>query len=296
MKKTSILILLLILSTSNFSLSTTPKRAISASHFTTEILLSIGAENQIVGTAWADNSILPELKEKYDKIPVLSEKGMSKELFYSMNPDFLTGWDSILSPNNLGPLEELEKNGVRVFNMKSLKSEKIEDLYDDILMYGKIFNLEDNAQTLVRNMKKNLEEIKLTLPKEKVKIFAYDSRENTPFTIGGSGIANTIINLAGGENIFGNVKGNFVNGSWEKVIDENPEVIVIVDYGTSSSKNKIKYLKENSPIKDLAAVKNNKFVVVELVELSSGIRIVDGIKTLIKGLHGNGGKSIEKND
>ena len=78
-----------------------PQRAVSTSQFTTEILLAIGAEEQLAGTAFMDNEILPELKEKYDKIPVLSAKYPSKELFYSVNPDFVTGWKSLSMPSNL---------------------------------------------------------------------------------------------------------------------------------------------------------------------------------------------------
>ena len=84
-----------------------PQRAVSTSQFTTEILLAIGAEEQLAGTAFMDNEILPELKEKYDKIPVLSAKYPSKELFYSVNPDFVTGWKSLSMPSNLGTIEYL---------------------------------------------------------------------------------------------------------------------------------------------------------------------------------------------
>ena len=87
-----------------------PQRAVSAAHFSTEILLSIGAEKQMVGTAYPDNEILPSLKEKYDKIPVLSMKNPTKEQFYAVKPDFLTGWDSTVLDKNLGPIKELEKN------------------------------------------------------------------------------------------------------------------------------------------------------------------------------------------
>ena len=80
-----------------------PQRAISAAHFSTEILLSIGAEKQMVGTAYPDNPILPSLKEKYDKIPILSMKNPTKEQFYAVKPDFLTGWDSTVTDKNLNP-------------------------------------------------------------------------------------------------------------------------------------------------------------------------------------------------
>ncbi|MGL6064289.1 MAG: ABC transporter substrate-binding protein [Fusobacteriaceae bacterium] len=287
MKKVITSVLLIALSINLFSSSTVPKRAVSASQFTTEILLSIGAENQMIGTAWLDNPILPELKEKYDKIPVLSPKGISKEVFYSLNPDFLTGWNTIINPKNLGPLEELKSNGVEVYLMKSLKSNRIDDVYEDILKFGEIFNLENNSKILVDNMKNELKEIEATLPQKKIKVFAYDSGESAPFTIGGTGLGNTLISLAGGDNIFHEAIGSFTDGSWEKVLGENPEVIIIVDYGTTTAETKMKYLKEKSPIKELPAVKNNKFIVIGLEDLSTGVRIIKGIKKLSTGLHGD---------
>lgn len=175
-----------------------PQRAVSTSQFTTEILLAIGAEEQLAGTAFMDNEILPELKEKYDKIPVLSAKYPSKELFYSVNPDFVTGWKSLSMPSNLGTIEELNSNGVQVFFMKSLESNNIDDVFNDILEFGRIFDKEKNAENIVFKMKEELKKIKEKLPKEKIKIFPYDGGETLPFVVGGNGIGNTIIELAGG--------------------------------------------------------------------------------------------------
>lgn len=262
-----------------------PMRAVSTGQFTTEILLSIGAENQMVGTAFLDNPILPELKEKYEKVPVLAERGPTKEKFYSVNPDFLTGWKSIVNPKSLGPIEELEANGVQVYFMKSLYSNDIEDVFSDIIELGQIFELEDNANALVNKMRSDLESIKEKLPKEKIKVFGYDSREATPFVVGGGGIGNTIISLAGGENIFKDTKGGFTDGTWEKVLVEDPDVILIVDYGDNSYENKIKFLKEKSPIKDLKAVKEDKFVVIGLGDISVGVRNINAIKKLAKSFH-----------
>ena len=152
-----------------------PQRAVSAAHFSTEILLSIGAEKQMVGTAYPDNEILPSLKEKYDKIPVLSMKNPTKEEFYAVKPDFLTGWDSTVLDKNLGPIKELEKNGGQVYIMKSLHSSDINLVFEDILTYGKIFNLENNAQKVVSKMKSDLAAVQKQLPKNKVKVFTYVS-------------------------------------------------------------------------------------------------------------------------
>lgn len=176
-----------------------PERAVSTAHFTTEILLTIGAEEHMVGTAYLDNPILPKLKNKFEKIPVLSNKYPTKEKFYSVKPDFVTGWKSLEKPKNLGPREELEANGVRVHYLKSLEDENIETLYMDILELGKIFGVEKNAQSFVEKMKEELKAIEAKIPRTKKKIFAYDSGEKQPFVIAGKGMGQFIIELAGGK-------------------------------------------------------------------------------------------------
>lgn len=262
-----------------------PQRAVSASQFTTEILLSIGAEEQMIGTAFLDNEILPELEGKYKEIKVLSNKYPTKELFYSLNPDFVTGWKSLASFNNLGTEDELKSHGVEVFFMKSLEDGSIEDIFDDILRLGKIFDKEENSKVIVEKMKIDLEKIKEKTPSQTITVFLYDSGEGVPFTVGGRGIPNNIIELAGGENIFKGINKSFGNGSWEKVLVEDPERILVIDYGDNKVEQKISYLKEKSPIKDLDAVKNNKISVIKLVDISAGIRNIEAIKKLMKEFH-----------
>ncbi|MGL4358703.1 MAG: ABC transporter substrate-binding protein [Cetobacterium sp.] len=281
MKK--ILLLFLLITTLNFSKENV--RAVSTSQFTTEMLLAIGAENQILGTAYLDDEILPELREKYNKIPVLSKGAPTKEQFYSLNPNFLTGWKSIATPKNLGTVEELKENGVEVVFTKSQDSSKIEDIYSDILMFGDIFNLKDNAKNVVKNMKEDINKVKeKNKNKNNIKVFAYDSQESAPFVVGGNGIGNTMIEIAGGENIFKDTNFSFGIGTWEKVLDENPEAIIVIDYGSVSYENKIKYLKNNSPISQLEAVKKNKFIRIPLSYISPGIKVSKGIEIISNGL------------
>lgn len=281
MKK--ILLLFLLITTLNFSKENV--RAVSTSQFTTEMLLAIGAENQILGTAYLDDEILPELREKYNKIPVLSKGAPTKEQFYSLNPNFLTGWKSIATPKNLGTVEELKENGIEVVFTKSQDSSKIEDIYSDILMFGDIFNLKDNAKNVVKNMKEDINKVKeKNKNKNNIKVFAYDSQESAPFVVGGNGIGNTMIEIAGGENIFKDTNFSFGIGTWEKVLDENPEAIIVIDYGSVSYENKIKYLKNNSPISQLEAVKKNKVIRIPLSYISPGIKVSKGIEIISNGL------------
>lgn len=286
MKK--LLFLIFVLSTLVFS--SEKKRAVSTGQFTTEILLSLGVENQIIGTAFLDDEILPELKEKYDKIPVLSKVAPTKEQFYALEPNFLTGWRSIVSSKNLGPIEELEKNGVEVYLLKSQNSNKIEDIYYDIYELGKRFNSEESAKILVEKIDKEIKEAKSNNLKKRPKILVYDSQEKLPFVVGGGGIGNTIIELAGGENIFKDTKFSFGNGSWEKIIDEDPDYIVVLNYGQVKIENKIEFLEKRSPIKDLEAIKKKRVVIMTLSDFSAGVRVGKTIKKLSKIIGNNNEK------
>lgn len=256
-------------------------RAISTSQFTTEILLSIGAEDQVIGTSFLDDEILPELKEKYNKIPVLSKTAPTKEVFYFLNPNFLTGWKSIATKKYLGTLEELNENGVDVYFTKSQETQNIDDIYKDILYFGEKFSVEENARALVEKLKKDIEIVENFKNKNKaLKVFAYDSQESAPYVVGGGGIANKMIEISGGKNIFKDSNFSFGAGNWERVLEKNPDVIIIVDYGDISYEEKVKFLKERSPITELTAVKENKFIRVPLSYLSPGVRVAEGIKLM----------------
>lgn len=278
-------LLLLLLLITSLSFSKEDIRAVSTSQFTTEILLAIGVEKQLLGTAFLDDEILPELKEKYDKIPVLSKGAPTKEQFYALNSNFLTGWKSIATPKNLGTIDELRGNGVEVVFTKSQDSSKIEDVYDDILMFGDIFDLKESAKSVVENMRKDIAKVKENKKNgKKIKVFAYDSQESAPFVVGGSGIGNTIIEIAGGKNIFEDTNFSFGVGTWEKVLDENPEVILVIDYGNTPYEEKVKYLKNSSPISQLEAVKRERFLRVPLSYISPGVKISKGIEMISNGL------------
>ena len=90
----------------------------------------------------------------------------------------------------------------------------------------------------------------------------------------GSGLANNLIDLAGGNNIFGkDAEKPYINVSWESIVAKNPEVILVTDFMAGQPvQEKIDFLKSHPALKDVAAIKNNKIYVVGLADLSPGVR------------------------
>ena len=94
-----------------------------------------------------------------------------------------------------------------------------------------------------------------------------------------------MIEAAGGINIMDDVEKSWTEVSWEPVIERNPQVIVIVNYGDVTAEQKIAFMMENPAFKNLDAVKQDRFVVLDYVEATPGPRNIDGIGRLADAFH-----------
>ena len=257
------------------------EKAVTLSQFMTEMLLALDLGDKMIGTALLDNPILPEFEEAYNKIPELEigeGHSVSKEGFMATGADFVSGWDLSISEETTGAPDELIENDITPFMAKSYDPDaKVETVYEDFELLGKIFGVEDKAKEVVDKMKSDIKAVtdKVGEIKEedRVKMMVYDSGENDAMVVG-SGLANNLIELAGGNNVFAkDANKPYINVSWESIVSENPEVILVTDFMAGQPvKEKIDFLKSHKALKDVPAIKNNNIHVVGLADLSPGVR------------------------
>lgn len=257
------------------------QRAVTLSQFMTEMLLALGLEDRMIGTALLDNPILPEFEEAYNKIPELQigeGHSVSKEWFVATRADFVSGWDQSISEQTTGAPNDLIAKDITPFMAKSYRVDAtIETVYEDFELLGKIFGVEYKATEVIEKMKNDIKVVtdKLGNIKEedKVKMMVYDSGENDAMVVG-SGLANNLIDIAGGNNVYGkDATKPYINVSWESVVANNPEVILVTDFMAGNPvQEKIDFLKSHPALKDVSAIKNNKIYVVGLADLSPGVR------------------------
>ena len=264
----------------NIKVETSRQKAVTLSQFMTEMLLALDLGDKMVGTALLDNPILEEFEDAYNKIPELEigeGHSISKEAFIATGADFVSGWDSSISDQTTGDPDELISKDITPFMAKSYSPDAtVETVYEDFELLGKIFGVEDKATEVINKMKSDIKQVtdKLGEVKEdnRVRVMVYDSGEDKAMVVG-SGLANNLIELAGGHNIFGKENQPYINATWESVVAENPEVIVVTDYLAGSLvEDKIEFLKSHPALKDVDAIKNNRIYVVGLADLSPGVR------------------------
>ncbi|MEK5357829.1 ABC transporter substrate-binding protein [Paenibacillus sp. FSL L8-0709] len=269
--------------------SEAPKRPITLNQHATEIMLALDLESVMVGTAYLDDEILPELKEKYDAIPVLSEQYPSKEVFLAATPDFAyAGWKSAFEEKALGSRSELEQQGILTYVQESsnISSPTLEDVYQDILNIGEIFRIEPRAQALVDSMDAQLKEIQAKIGQvdNPLKIFVYDSGEDKAFTAANTYLTD-LINKVDAKNIFDDIDKGYTEVSWEEVVNRNPDVIVIIDYGDTTAEQKKQLLLSQAALANIKAIQDERFIIMPLSAAAEGIRAPIALKTLAEGLY-----------
>ncbi|NJR14797.1 MAG: ABC transporter substrate-binding protein [Calothrix sp. CSU_2_0] len=274
-----------------------PQRAVTLTQPATEVMLALGLEKHLVGTAYLDNPVLPEYQQAYSQIRVLAPKYPSREVFLAVEPDFaISTFKSAFEKSALGLREELEKLGIYSY-LQPIHCDRSEDrpkqitmdnVYQELREIGGIFGVKERSEKLIYQLQKQLKSTQQKLGKvtTKKRIFWYDS-ENPPVTVSSWGMPNHIIELAGGENIFKDItkKEAWVTVNWEDVIARQPDVIVLIDATWSSAKEKRKILKSNPAYSRLKAVQQDKFIVLDFSYTAPGIRNVTGVRKLAAALY-----------
>ncbi|WP_223449952.1 MULTISPECIES: ABC transporter substrate-binding protein [unclassified Pseudomonas] len=273
-----------------------PKHAVSHDINMTQMMLALGLKPSMAGYSGVSGwkSVTPQMQTILDGLPELAAKYPSVETLLNANVDFFfAGWDygmrvgGDLTPQTLQPLgiNVYELTESCAFVMKRPPA-SLEDTYNDLRNLGKIFDVQDRANALITDMQAQVADVRKDLPADKPRVFLYDSGEDRAMTSGRLGMPQALIDAAGGRNILDDVEASWTRVNWENVVERNPQVIVIVDYGEVTAEQKTQFLLDNKALQSVDAIKNQRFIVIPYVQATPGIDNVLAVETLAKGFHG----------
>ncbi|MEV8530443.1 ABC transporter substrate-binding protein [Streptomyces sp. NPDC051211] len=267
-----------------------PRRAVTLTQHTTEILLALGLQDRMVGTAYLDDAILPAYRPAYDKIKVLAKEYPSKEQLLAANPDFVYGgyasaFDKAAGRDRAG----LQKSGINTrLNVEYCTGGPVglDQLRTEITEVARTFGVPERGARLIEDQQRRIDAVAQKVSgRPKPAVFAYDGGDSAASTSGGHGIGNDIITRAGGTNLFADLEDSFGEVSWEKVIERKPEVILIYDYGGTPVEAKKQRLLNDPALAQVPAIKNKRFVVLPLSSAVLGVRVGDAVESLARQLH-----------
>jgi len=276
-----------------------PERVVALDVSTLETLLVLGLEDRIEGVVVAHRQpVRADLQEAAARITELSEgHSPTKEALLAVDPDFiLASFESYLAEErglSRGSLAELDIK-THVFNEECVTTSPTWDtLYGEIEVLGRIFGVQDRAAEMIGEMQAEVAEAEqaAAAASSRPRVFVYDSGDSAPFTAGGGGMEDLIIETAGGEHVFGDLEGPFGEVTWEEVVASDPEVIIINDYqdqsGTSTTiQAKEDFLKEYPAMAEVSAIRNDRIVSIPLTNTFLSVRNTEAAVDVAELLNG----------
>ncbi|MDR1576214.1 MAG: ABC transporter substrate-binding protein [Treponema sp.] len=261
-----------------------PEKVLALGPNCAETLVALGLADYIAGTSLRNHSRgpLPQYEEAFKRIPELNHGSATREAVISSGADFIYGIDWEFGGDGLD-IDELAGYGMTVY-MDAAQT--LEQTYQEINDIGKIFGVEDRAATFVAGQKARIASVKQKLEgRAPVKVLVYDSGNDGVFTCSGANFETLLINESGGKNVFDDLREKaWVTVSYEEVLKRSPEAIIIHDYDSPSVEAKLAEIKANDTLSQLDAVRNNRFVIIELESVLPGDRLAYTVEKLAKGL------------
>jgi iron complex transport system substrate-binding protein len=251
-----------------------PKRIVSLAPNITEILFSLGLDEEIVGVSIHCN--FPE--KARSRVQVGSYISLDFERITFLQPDLIIATGA---GNTREMVDRLKKLGFQTF---VIYPKNFNDILQSIGHIGQVVNRDREARGILEGMRKRSQrviELSRNLPRPKVFIQIGDA---PMVTVGKGSFADDLIRLAGGENIAGKEKEVYPRFGMEEILKRSPEVVVISSMNPKGDYQKV--LQEWTRWKTLPAVKNSRIHLMDsdLIDRPSP-RIIDGLEELARILH-----------
>lgn len=287
-----------------------PERVVALGQNTVEILLLLGLEDKVVASAFWPTKVLPSLAEKNSKIKNLTVEIPTLESILAQNPDFVPAQIPLLlgPESKVAKREDLSTVGVNSYMSPGMcatkkgvgdmygSRQKLWDmsfLYQEIMDFATIFNVEDRGKALIADFKKRENDLRAEFSKNKKDLsfvfwFSSSSPSADAYVGGKNSASGFIANVLGGHNAITS-ETEWPTVGWESIIAANPDVIVVSSldrnrWALDNAEEKIKFLKSDPAVSQLDAVKKGHIVVMDGQAMNPTIRTIYGAEQVAEQL------------
>ncbi|WP_017613741.1 ABC transporter substrate-binding protein [Nocardiopsis salina] len=283
-----------------------PEQAVSLNQGSTEILLSLGLEDRIAGTATWTDPIMEGLEEANEEIPRLAENQPSFENVLDTEPDFASAsFESTIGQGGVATRDQFEDLGVPAYVSPSdcawgkdnesggdgSRSEALtlDAVYEEVDDLAHLFDVEDRGDELVDELQGRVDTATEDLEASDVSLMYWFANSESPFLAGCCGAPGAITAETGTENAFDDTEDEWPQINWETVADRDPDAIVLGDLTresetAESAEDKIAFLEDNPATSNLTAVQEERYILLSGQAMNPSIRTVEGVEQVADGL------------
>ncbi|MEW2482993.1 ABC transporter substrate-binding protein [Mycobacterium sp. NPDC049093] len=279
-----------------------PQRAVSLNQSSTEILLSLGLADRMVGTATWTDPVRSDLAADNARVPRLAVNKPSLESVLDAEPDLVTAsFGGTLGPGGVADRDQFAQLGVPTYLAPSDCEGKtsvngdgarsaaftMDAIYTEIRDLATIFDVADRGDQLIAQLRHRMASAAET--ENDIDMAFWFSDIRAPYFAGCCGSPGVIAGTVGARNVFADTTDEWPQVSWESVADRDPDVLVLADLSRrtidgDALTTKIEFLESNPLTRGLTAVRQLRYIVVNGADLNPSIRTVDGAEKVAKGL------------
>lgn len=260
-----------------------PQKVVTAGPDCTELMIALGLSDKLAGCCCNNHSRGPlkQWEAEYEKIPEITYGSPTLEAVVGSGCDFFFGIDWVFSGDFT--VEALEEYGITVY---VCEAQDYDDIWREIRELGEIFGVQEAAEEFISSEKSRIKEAEEAVADEEpLKVLVYDSDTgNGVYTAGGPNIETLFIQTAGGINIFKDIDKAWASVSYEKILEAEPDAVIIHDYEEASYEENTEKLKKDPILSQLDCVRNERFIKLSLESALPGSRTAYSIEQIAKGL------------
>lgn len=275
-----------------------PQRAVSLNQSQTEIMLSLGLEDRMVGSATWTDPVAPELAAANEKVPRLSDNNPSFEGVLASEPDLVLGaYQAIFTDGGVASRDRFEELGVPTYLSPSNcfpeeapldRPVELDDIYREVHDIAHLFDVPERGDKLVAELQGRVAAAQqrvagLNLPPDTSALFWF-ARTESPYVAGGTGSPGIMTRALGIDNAYDDLAPMWPQVGWEDVLQRDPTLLVLGDLTRDSEgdslDSKVSFLHNDPAVSQLDAVRDDKWVPMSGTALNVSLRTVDGIEAL----------------
>ena len=254
------------------TLEKAPERIISLIPSNTEILFSLGLNEQIIGVS--DNDTYPEEALTKEKVGGME---FNLEQLIAMQPDIIFAHESNLYSFNEEAIAQIEAVGIPVFVVKNAKT--FDETYKTMEQIAALTNKEKEAAELIASMQEDIEEIEVKVADlEEKSVFIVIGTEPSLFAAGQETFIDEMLDVLNVENAVQEL--DWPMYSPEQFVSSNPDAILV------TYESDIEAITTNDAYAEMNAVKNGDVKLVDGDTTSrQGPRLVEGIESIAEAIY-----------
>jgi iron complex transport system substrate-binding protein len=250
------------------------RRIVSLAPNLTEIVFALGLGDRLVG----DTDYCNYPAEALKKVHVGGPLNPSLETIVSLHPDLVLATRTI---NRLATVQALERLGVAVYTTDPRTVEQVLSSNEQL---GRLLGANQQAATLAASLRERLNQLQQRLSGSQPVSVIFITWVDPLISVGRDTFIADALRTAGARSVIATTQ-DWPNISLEEVVHQQPEYLIFSSDQPEQTEHQIAELRGRAGWQDLAALRQNRIVILSEAFSRPAPRLVDTIEQLARALH-----------